>query len=455
MKCICRLLIAIALIAGGCSSKSGSPRPSEDGLLFDQAGIVEQNDELLRVLEHYQNQFGVEMVIATVDSLSDMDINQYAQKLFSDWRIGEKHGGKGVLMVVVGDTGEGRLEIAYELEHILTDMMCGRIIRNQVRPFWEMDMVYVGMLDAVFLISERSRLLAYDRGTSSEKARSEDEFLSGGGGVTLPIEFGLGYETKMRLPSDDRDRFGPGQSPLEVVEKYRLAMSGGINDNTLEMYTPETQVFFVMEPTLTKEYQTYADIIGACGPFKVKKDDSRAVVRMRKACQDRFPIFCRKGQDGWQLDWVTFFHAHGRKLTGGWTMHRVPVGYEHLVSGTEKVAKWSSRLPVNIDRSVDFRLQVGEAERLLKENAHDPERNLRLADLYLSCWRWPDALRLYSRGVVLAPDQPRYLAALAEAKYYLYLMKSARKNFEKLQAYPEWRGHSVQRLKQINNWQGD
>jgi len=69
--------------------------------------------------------------------------------------------------------------------------------------------------------------------------------------------------------------------------------------------------------------------------------------------------------------------------------------------------------------------------------------------------RWPDALRLYSRAVALSPDEPKYLAALAEAKYYLYLMKSARRNFQNLQNYPEWRDHSVKRLKQIKNWLAD
>jgi hypothetical protein len=455
MKWIYALLTAVALLATGCPAQKDAKRPSEGGLLFDQAGIVQQTDALRRVLEHYRDQFGVEMVIATVDTLPGMEINAYARRLFNQWRIGEKHGGKGILLLVANDTGEGRLEISYELEHILTDLMCGRIIRNQVRPFWEMDMIYVGMLDAVFLISERSRMLAFDSSTASEKARLEDRFLSGGGGVTLPIRFGAGYEVKARLPDDDRVRFGPGRTPLETVEKYRSAMGGGINDNTLEMYTPRTQVFFAMEPTLTREYRTYAEIIARCGPFDVRSDGARAVVQMQESCKDRFPIFCLKGPDGWRLDWVTFFHSHGRELKGGWTMHRIPTGYEHLIPGTEKVAQWCSRLPVKIDPKADFRRRVREAERQLKENPGSTDPYLRLADLYLSCWRWPDALRLYSRAVAMAPDDPRCLAALAEAKYYLYFMKSARRNYQKLAAYPQWRSTSTKRLEQIRRWLGD
>jgi uncharacterized protein len=455
MKWTFGIWVVIALCTTGCPTQGGSQRPSEGGLLFDGAGIVQQADELRRVLEHYRNQFGVELVIATVESSSGMEINPYAQKLFSEWRIGENYGGKGILLLVSNDTGEGRLEISYELEHILTDLMCGRIIRNQVRPFWEMDMIYVGMLDAVFLISERSRMLSFDRSTAAEKARLEDEFLSGGGGVTLPVRFDLGYEAKARLSGDDRLRYGPGRTPLETVEEFRSAMSSGINDNTLGMYTPQTQVFFRMEPTLTREYRTYAEIISKCGPFRINSDGTRAVVQMQESCKDRFPIFCLKNREGWQLDWVTFFHSHGRELKGGWTMHRIPTGYEHLIPGTKKVAQWCSRLPVRVDQKADFRRQVGEAEQQLKIHPNSPDHHLQLADLYLSCWRWPDALRLYSRAVALSPDDPRYLAALAEAKYYLYFMKSARKNFQKLRGYPQWRSRSAIRLKEIQRWLGD
>ncbi len=455
MKFVLALIVTALFLTGCPAAQQNSRRPVQGGLLFDQAGIVEQADELHGLLEHYRDQFGVELVVATVGSTSGMEINAYAQKLFSQWRIGENHDGKGILLLVANDTGEGRLEISYELEHVLTDLMCGRIIRHQIRPFWEMDMIYVGMMDAVFLLSERCRLLTLDRSTASEKAHLEDEFLSGGGGASLPVQFGLGYETKVRLPAGERVQFGPGRTPLETVEKFRLAMSSGINDNSLEMYTPQTQVFFAMEPTLTREYRTYADIISACGPLEVNDEGTRAVVQMQENCRDRFPIFCLKGREGWRLDWVTFFHSHGRRLKGGWTLHRIPTGYEHLIPGTRKVAKWCSRLPVKVDRRVDFRLQIQEAERLLEMNPGSPEHHLQLADLYLSCWRWPDALRLYSRAVAMAPDDPRCLAALAEAKYYLYLMKSARRNYQKLASFPQWRQKSVRRLEQIENWLGD
>lgn len=448
-------VVLFVFCATGCPIGKNSHRPLKDGLLFDTAGIVQQAGELLTVLEHYRNQFDTEMVIATLDGIPGSEINQYAQKLFYDWDVGRRYGGKGILLLVDSKTGQSRLEVSYQLEHVLTDVMCGRIIRNQVRPFWEMDMIYVGMLDAVFLISERSRLLALERSEAMEQAQLEDEHLSGGGGVTLPVRFGLGSENKVRLSYDDRIQFGPGQTPLETIEKFRLALSRGINDNTLGLYTPHTQVFFAMEPVLTEEYRAYADIISECGPFNINTDGMRAVVRMDEACEDRFPIFCLKNHARWQLDWVTFFQSHGRELRGGWKIQRTPIGYEHLMPEAEKPPLWWSRLPVYVDPTKDFRVQIYEAEQQLKENPDSPENNLQMADLYLSCWRWPDALRLYSIAFALSPDNPMYLLALAEAKYYLYFMKSARRNYEKLSTFPHWRRISDKRLHEIQRWFGD
>ena len=366
--------------------------------------------------------------------------------------MGSQYEGRGLLLLVEAERGEGRIEVSYDLEHVFTDFLCGRIIRNQVRPFWEMDMIYVGMLDAIFQISERSRLLDLAHDHASTRARANDRFLSGGGGVTRPIDFGAGREVKNLVEPDLRRRFGPGANPEDVLAKFADAMACGVNDNTLEMYTPATQVFFAMEPTRTREYRAYAEIIGGGKPYTVNSDETHAVILMRPDLARRIPIFCRKTCHGWQIDWVTLFHSHGKSLEGEWVMHRVPVGYEHLIGGVDKVKRWATRLPMTVDPTIDFRHQVKRAETLLAEAPDTPDRYVHLAHLYLSCWRWPDALRLYARAVALAPGDPDYLAHLAEAKYYLYFLESAQKQYHKLRTFPEWQRLSEKRLAQIQRF---
>ena len=446
--------VSVFLLVGpflGCSDDANL-RPTPDGLLFDIAGIVEEGEKLESILADYRDRFDVELIITTGSGPEFDNINAYAQTLFSAWRVGSKFGGRGLLLVVDAERGEGRLEVSYDLEYVFTDFLCGRIIRNQVRPFWEMDMIYVGMLDAIFQISERSKLLALEQNVASTRAQETDRYLSGGGGVTTPIDFGVGRESKHRLKPEQRQVYGPGATPQDVLSKFADAMAQGLNDNTLEMYTPATQVFFTMEPTLTREYRTYAAIIADGEPYTVNSDGHAAVILMRPDLTRRIPIFCRKSPNGWQIDWVTLFHSHGKSLEGEWIMHRVPVGYTHLIEGVDKVQHWAARLPVTIDPSIDFRIQVNEAETLLEKEPLSPDRYLYLADLYLSCWRWPDALRLYAQAAALAPDAPKYLAELAEAKYYLYFFESAQKNYRQLQRYPEWQALSARRLQQIDRF---
>jgi len=435
----------------GCSDETNL-RPTADGLLFDAAGIVEEAEKLESVLAAYRDRYGIELVITTGTGPAFDDINTHAHNLFSAWRVGSKFGGRGLLLIVDAERGAGRLEVSYALEHVFTDFLCGRIIRHQVRPFWEMDMVYVGMLDAAFQISERSKLLALEKDLAAAQARADDHYLSGGGGVTCPVDFGAGREPKMRIKAPQRDLYGPGTTPQEVLARFANAMAQGVNDNTLEMYTPATQVFFAMEPTLTREYRTYAETIIAGAPYSVRSDGQRAVIRMRPDATRQMPIFCVKSSAGWQIDWVTLFHSHGKSLEGEWILHRVPVDYEHLINGVNEVKPWATRLPVAIDPSIDFRVQVNQAENSLRAAPNEPDRYIRLAHLYLSCWRWPDALKLYAEAAALAPREPRYLAHLAEAKYYLYFLESAQKNYRQLQAYAEWRALSAKRLHQIQRF---
>jgi uncharacterized protein len=440
--------ILCLLLLLGCAQKSDR-RPDPQRLLFDFAGIVEEAEKLDQILGDYRDRFGVELVVATGAGAAFEDINTHAQTLFSDWRVGARFGGRGLLLLIDAERGEGRLEVSYALEHVFTDFLCGRIVRDQVRPFWEMDMIYVGMLDAVFQIGERSKLLALDRDVAADRARAEDRYLSGGGGVTAPIDFGAGREPKQRLSPALREAYRPGETPQAVLARFADAMARGVNDNTLGMYTPATQVFFAMEPTLTREYRTYADIIRNGAPYTVTADGQRAVVRLRPGLPGRMPVFCRKSPSGWRIDWVTLFASHGKSLEGEWIMHRVPTGYEHLIAGVEGVGRWATRLPFVVDQRVDFRRQVEQAEAALQNAPREPPCCVRLAHLYLACWRWPDALRLYARAAALAPEDPAYVAHLAEAKYYLYFLESARKNFRQLQADPQWRGLAVRRLKQI------
>jgi uncharacterized protein len=110
------------------------PRP--DGYVNDSASVLAQADEayledFLRTLERDTS---AEVVVATVESLEGLMIEEYASRLFAEWGIGKKQEDNGVLLLVAPRDKAVRIEVGYGLEAILPDGLAGEIIRTEIIP---------------------------------------------------------------------------------------------------------------------------------------------------------------------------------------------------------------------------------------------------------------------------------------------------------------------------------
>jgi uncharacterized protein len=75
-----------------------------------------------------------EVFVATVPSLEGMTVEEYANKLFAEWGIGQAADDNGVLLLVAPGERAVRIEVGYGLEPILPDGLAGEIIRNEILP---------------------------------------------------------------------------------------------------------------------------------------------------------------------------------------------------------------------------------------------------------------------------------------------------------------------------------
>jgi uncharacterized protein len=73
------------------------PRP--DGYVNDFASVLEEADEIYleTFLANLERDTSAEVVVATVESLDGMSIEEYASRLFADWGLGQKDRDNGVL----------------------------------------------------------------------------------------------------------------------------------------------------------------------------------------------------------------------------------------------------------------------------------------------------------------------------------------------------------------------
>ena len=86
------------------------------------------------LLQSIWRQTSAEPVVVIVPSLDGEDIDDFATRLFSDWRIGKNDRDSGVLMLIsIGDR-QAVIRTGYGAEGVLPDVVCARIIRNEMRP---------------------------------------------------------------------------------------------------------------------------------------------------------------------------------------------------------------------------------------------------------------------------------------------------------------------------------
>jgi uncharacterized protein len=81
-----------------------------------------------------EDKSGIQLVVATVKSLEDSDIETYTNELFRFWKLGESKKNNGVLLLVAPNQRKVRIEPGYGLEGTLTDALSSVIINTAIIP---------------------------------------------------------------------------------------------------------------------------------------------------------------------------------------------------------------------------------------------------------------------------------------------------------------------------------
>lgn len=110
--------------------------PALSGRVVDAAGILgpEARTKLEGKLKAYEDKTSDQVVVATVPGLQGTTIEDYANRLFRHWQLGQKKANNGVLLVVAPNERKVRIEVGYGLEGALTDALSKVIITTAMAP---------------------------------------------------------------------------------------------------------------------------------------------------------------------------------------------------------------------------------------------------------------------------------------------------------------------------------
>ena len=112
-------------------------------LTANQKSILESK------LTIFEKESSNEIAVVIIDSVKEDYIENFAVKLFEDWKIGKKKQDNGVLILVAISDRKMKIEVGYGLEGSLTDVQSSWIINNIMKPRFREDRYYEGIDESV------------------------------------------------------------------------------------------------------------------------------------------------------------------------------------------------------------------------------------------------------------------------------------------------------------------
>jgi uncharacterized protein len=110
--------------------------PALSGRIVDGASLIapDARQRIEAKLKAHEDKTSDQLVVATVSSLQDVTIEDFANGLFRFWKLGQAKTNNGVLLLVAPKERKVRIEVGYGLEGALTDALSKVIITTAVAP---------------------------------------------------------------------------------------------------------------------------------------------------------------------------------------------------------------------------------------------------------------------------------------------------------------------------------
>jgi uncharacterized protein len=139
MRCPGLGLIAILLLGAPAQAKDVLP-PTPARYFNDYAGVVTppQANDFHQTLEVFEQQSSNQVRVVVFPALPEGEIlEDYTARTFQAWGVGQKKLSNGVVLFVFVRDHKMRIEVGYGLEGALPDVLCKRILDNEITPHFK------------------------------------------------------------------------------------------------------------------------------------------------------------------------------------------------------------------------------------------------------------------------------------------------------------------------------
>ena len=153
--------------------------PYLTGRVVDNAEILkpETRKRLAERLRQHEQKTTNQIAVLTVPTLNGESVEDYAVRVFEQWKLGQKGKDNGVLVVIAPKERRMRIEAGYGLEGILPDVVAARIIRNVMTPRFKEGDYDGGVIQGVEATIAHLEGTAAPAAAEEPRAAQEGEFI--------------------------------------------------------------------------------------------------------------------------------------------------------------------------------------------------------------------------------------------------------------------------------------
>ena len=159
MKLKSLFLLCFALLAKCLVAQNIPNRPSPARTVNDLVGVMSSGEtqQLEQKLKSYMDSTSTQIVVVTVKSVGDYAMEEVALKILRDWGVGQKGKDNGIVLLCAIEDRKIYISTGYGMEGVLPDMICKRIIDQDIKPAFRQKAYYQGFDDATTSIIQAAR----------------------------------------------------------------------------------------------------------------------------------------------------------------------------------------------------------------------------------------------------------------------------------------------------------
>ncbi len=150
MKRFLLVILTVIGITGMIAAQDLVPVPNPPRLVNDKTNTLSADEvnKLERLLVSYDDSTSNQIAILIIPTLNDYPIEEFANKQYRLWGIGNKKTNNGILILVAKNDRKMRIEVGYGLEGAVTDLLSKRIIEEDLAPNFRNGNFYEGFATA-------------------------------------------------------------------------------------------------------------------------------------------------------------------------------------------------------------------------------------------------------------------------------------------------------------------